>query len=86
MVFSLNSSNKRLLLVVDQFEELYTQCQDKEQQQSFIDTLLLAVNQKSITLVFTLRADFYGYVLSYRPFSNALQQITFKPLGLMEMN
>ena len=84
MVFSLNSSNKRLLLVVDQFEELYTQCQDKEQQQSFIDTLLLAVNQKSITLVFTLRADFYGYVLSYRPFSNALQQITFKPLGLME--
>jgi len=75
--------NKRFLLVVDQFEELYTQCQDKEQQQSFIDTLLLAVNQKSITLVFTLRADFYGYILSYRPFSDALQQITFKPLGLM---
>ena len=76
--------NKRFLLVVDQFEELYTQCQDKEEQQRFIDTLLLAVNQKSITLVFTLRADFYGYVLSYRPFSNVLQQIAFKPLGLME--
>ena len=75
--------NKRFLLVVDQFEELYTQCQDKEQQQSFIDTLLLAVNQKSITLVFTLRADFYGYVLSYRPFSDALQQFKHSPLGLM---
>ncbi|MBW4591479.1 MAG: pentapeptide repeat-containing protein [Brasilonema angustatum HA4187-MV1] len=75
--------NKRFLLIVDQFEELYTQYQDKEEQQRFIDTLLLAVNQKSITLVFTLRADFYGYVLSYRPFSDALQQIQFKPLGLM---
>ncbi len=78
-----NQPQKRFLLIVDQFEELYTQSQDKEQQQSFIDTLLLAVNQKSITLVFTLRADFYGYVLSYRPFSDALGQITFKPLGLM---
>ncbi|MBW4626739.1 MAG: pentapeptide repeat-containing protein [Brasilonema octagenarum HA4186-MV1] len=78
-----NKPNKRFLLVVDQFEELYTQYQDKEEQQRFIDTLLLAVNQKSITLVFTLRADFYGYVLSYRPFSDGLQQIQFKPLGLM---
>ena len=79
-----NKPSKRFLLVVDQFEELYSQCQDIEEQQHFIDTLLAAVHQKSITLVFTLRADFYGYVLSYRPFSNALQQIAFKPLGLME--
>ncbi len=76
--------NKRFLLIVDQLEELYTQSQDKEQQQRFIDTLLLAVNQKNITLVFTLRADFYSDILSYTPFSNALQQIEFKPLGLME--
>ncbi|BDA71794.1 hypothetical protein CAL7716_059600 [Calothrix sp. PCC 7716] len=78
-----NKPNKRLLLVVDQFEELYTQCQNQEEQQRFIDTLLAPVHQKSITLVFTLRADFYGYVLSYRPFSHALQQFTHKPLGLM---
>jgi uncharacterized protein YjbI with pentapeptide repeats len=75
--------NKRFLLVADQFEELYTQCQDKEEQQRFIDTLLLAVNQKSITLVFTLRADFYGYVLSYRPFGEALEKFGHKPLTLM---
>lgn len=78
-----NKPNKRFLLVAEQFEELYTQCQDKELQQHFIDTLLSAIQQKSITLVFTLRADFYGYVLSYRPFSDALQQIAFNPLGLM---
>ena len=75
--------NKRLLLVLDQFEELYTQCQDKEQQQRFIDTLLSAVNQKSTTLVFTLRADFYGYLLSYQPFGYALQQFQHTPLTLM---
>ncbi|MBW4597393.1 MAG: CHAT domain-containing protein [Brasilonema angustatum HA4187-MV1] len=79
-----NKPSKHFLLVVDQFEELYTQCLDKEEQQRFIDTLLAAVQHKSITLVFTLRADFYEHVLSYRPFSNALQQIAFKPLGLME--
>ncbi|MBR8837687.1 MAG: hypothetical protein DSM106950_27690 [Stigonema ocellatum SAG 48.90 = DSM 106950] len=78
-----NKPNKRFLLVVDQFEELYTQCQDKEEQQRFIDTLLLAIQQKSITLVFTLRADFYGYVLSYRPLGNALNKFIHKPLTLM---
>ncbi|NMG21267.1 CHAT domain-containing protein [Brasilonema bromeliae] len=78
-----NKSNKRFLLVVDQFEELYTQCQDKQEQQRFIDTLLATVSQKSITLVFTLRADFYGYVLSYLPFCEALQQFKHTPLGLM---
>ncbi|BAY50581.1 pentapeptide repeat-containing protein (plasmid) [Scytonema sp. HK-05] len=78
-----NQPQKRFLLVVDQFEELYTQCQDKEEQQRFIDTLLLAINQKNITLVFTLRADFYGYVLSYRPFGEALEKFGHKPLTLM---
>ncbi|MFL9458944.1 pentapeptide repeat-containing protein [Tolypothrix bouteillei VB521301_2] len=74
---------KRLLLVADQFEELYTQCQDKEEQQRFLDILLTAINQKTLTLVITLRADFYGHVLSYRPFSDALEKFTHKPLGLM---
>ncbi|MBO3463028.1 pentapeptide repeat-containing protein [Aetokthonos hydrillicola Thurmond2011] len=78
-----NKPSKRFLLIVDQFEELYTQCLDKHEQQCFIDTLLVAVQKKIITLVFTLRADFYGYILSYRPFSDALQQIAFTPLGLM---
>lgn len=78
-----NKSNKRFLLVVDQFEELYTQCQDKEEQQCFINTLLTAVHQKSIILIFTLRADFYGYALSYLPLCEALQQFRHTPLGLM---
>ncbi len=69
------NSDKRFLLFADQFEELYTLCQ-KEEQERFTDMLLQAIHQKSLTLVFTLRADFYGYVLSYRPFRDALQEYT----------
>ncbi|MBP5977102.1 CHAT domain-containing protein, partial [Brasilonema sp. CT11] len=69
------NSDKRLLLFADQFEELYTLCQ-KEEQERFTDILLEAIHQKILTLVFTLRADFYGYVLSYRPFRDALQEFT----------
>jgi hypothetical protein len=60
--------DKRLLLFADQFEELYTLCQVKEEQERFADTLLEAIHQKSLTLVFTLRADFYGYMLSIAHF------------------
>jgi hypothetical protein len=74
---------KRLLLVVDQFEEIYTLCPDEEQYQ-FTDILLDAINQDNLTLVLTLRADFYGYVLSNRRLRDALQRFT--PQLLSSMN
>lgn len=46
------------LLVVDQFEELYTQCDDAELRASFIDALL----SRRGPVVIGLRADFYGEV------------------------
>ncbi|MEG4797561.1 CHAT domain-containing protein, partial [Microcoleus sp. LAD1_D1] len=75
---------KRLLLVADQFEELYTLCQVKEEQERFVNELLTAITQQNITLVLTLRADFYGYVLSYRPFRDALQEFTPQLLSSMK--
>ncbi len=80
---------KRILLVVDQFEELYSLCRDEEERQGFLDQLLSVVEiagqqrRPSFTVVFTLRADFYGYVLSYRPFRDALQKYTPQLLGPM---
>jgi WD40 repeat protein len=63
----------RLVLIVDQFEELYTLCPEKERL-PFLNALLTAVKlAPGFTLVITLRADFYGYALSYRPLSDALQ-------------
>ncbi|CCI01541.1 WD40 repeat domain-containing protein [Microcystis aeruginosa] len=63
----------RLILIADQFEELYTLCPEAERQ-TFLDTVLNAVNSApAFTLILTLRADFCGYALAYRPLSDALQ-------------
>jgi WD40 repeat protein/energy-coupling factor transporter ATP-binding protein EcfA2 len=71
--FVQQNSGTRLVLVVDQFEELYTLCPEHDRQH-LLDLLLNACTRApGFTLVTTLRADFYGYALSYRPFSDALQ-------------
>jgi WD40 repeat protein/basic membrane lipoprotein Med (substrate-binding protein (PBP1-ABC) superfamily)/DNA-binding SARP family transcriptional activator/energy-coupling factor transporter ATP-binding protein EcfA2 len=54
----------RLLLVVDQFEELFTLCQDEGQRTAFIDNLLTAIDPDldgPTSVVITLRADFYAH-------------------------
>ena len=86
MISRLNErqTGKRLLLFADQFEELYTLCQNKEVIERFVDALLAAIHLDNFTLVFTLRADFYNFVLAYRPFRDALQQ--FSPQLLSSMN
>ncbi|QDL10243.1 hypothetical protein DP113_22105 [Brasilonema octagenarum UFV-E1] len=76
-------TDKRLLLFADQFEELYTLCQNKEVIERFVDALLAAVNLDNFTLVFSLRADFSGFMLGYRPFRDALEQFTPKFLSSM---
>jgi energy-coupling factor transporter ATP-binding protein EcfA2 len=78
----------RLLLVVDQFEELYTQCHDLEERQCFLDQLLEAVEHvPNFTVVITLRADFLGYVLKYRPLADALEKADVKlgPMNQQEL-
>ncbi|MUG91309.1 CHAT domain-containing protein [Scytonema sp. UIC 10036] len=75
--------DKRLLLVADQFEELYTLCRDPQERKTFLDRLLEAIARcHNFTLVITLRADFLGQALSYRPLSDALQYADLK-LGPM---
>ncbi|MBE9039734.1 trypsin-like peptidase domain-containing protein [Oscillatoriales cyanobacterium LEGE 11467] len=76
-------SDSRLLLIADQFEELYTLFQEENQRRVFLNCLLKAVNSShNFTLVLTLRADFLGSALSYRPFADALQNADVK-LGPM---
>jgi len=73
----------RLLLVLDQFEELYTLVPKPELRHQFINMLLESVNSgdtqriSPAVLLTTLRADFMGQVLSHRPFADALQDGTF---------
>jgi len=52
----------QLLLVADQFEELYTPTRDETERQKFLDMLLSTLNSKTtpLKLVLTLRADFFN--------------------------
>jgi WD40 repeat protein/DNA-binding SARP family transcriptional activator len=78
-----------LLLVVDQFEELYTLCPEPEVRQRFVDALLAAAERSGrrrepcLVLLLTLRADFMGQALAYRPFADALQEASLL-LGPMD--
>ena len=76
----------RLLLVADQFEELYTLCPDEAEHRAFQDLLFAAAFEADgslpLTLALTLRADFMGHALAYRPFADAIQKHDVK-LGPM---
>ncbi len=57
------SSKKRLLLVIDQFEEIFTQCRQDDERKSFIENILCAIdpaNPQPVSILLTLRADFYA--------------------------
>ncbi|MCK6626021.1 MAG: AAA family ATPase [Anaerolineae bacterium] len=79
-----NFPTHRVLLIADQFEELYTLCPDEATRRHFLDLLLADLQSaaSNLTLVLTLRADFMGYALSYRPLAEALQEADVK-LGPM---
>ncbi|TCA34341.1 hypothetical protein E0H70_07360 [Rhizobium leguminosarum bv. viciae] len=72
-------NGRPLLLIADQFEEVFTLIKDEALREQFIDLLLsgFAIQQSCDTpdvgLVITLRADFFGMALRYRPLSDALQ-------------
>ena len=80
-----------LLLVIDQFEELYTLCPDPDTRHAFLDCLIQATSPAPplprspapLHLVLTLRADFLGQALAYRPFADALDRAEKLILGPM---
>lgn len=64
----------RLLLVVDQWEELCTLCQDEPARRAFIDQVLDATAATKLSVVLTLRGDFYDRAITtYRPLSDRVQ-------------
>ncbi|HYX13829.1 MAG TPA: hypothetical protein VE944_05550 [Nostoc sp.] len=83
-----NHPNHRLLLIADQFEEIYTLCNNQEIRRKFLDCLLasletpVSLSSSATVLVTTMRADFLGNALSYRPFADVLQNADLK-LGPM---
>ena len=70
---------KRILLIADQFEEVFTFVENEAVQRRFIDVLLSGFSPRDdrnppwVCLILTLRADFYGAALRHRPLADALQ-------------
>ncbi|MGI2906182.1 tetratricopeptide repeat protein, partial [Tolypothrix sp. VBCCA 56010] len=71
-----NHPTDRVLLIADQFEEIYTLCADHKIRHSFLDILLTSFQSspgKTNVLVATMRADFLGNALSYPAFGDVLK-------------
>lgn len=61
------ASETEVLLVVDQFEELFTQCRDEQERRAFVDNLLYTTGAAGspCRIVIALRADFYQHLAQY---------------------
>ena len=82
------AGSQRLLLVVDQWEELFTLTADEAERRRFLDLILEATDKGKLTVVLTLRGDFFGRAItSYRPLSDRLQeaQVNLGPMTLEEL-
>jgi DNA replication protein DnaC len=72
--------NKSYLLVVDQFEELFTLCNDKKERQDFINQLFELTKTKRVIL--TMRADFWEECATY---SNLKERMTERQILIAPM-
>jgi len=86
----LPGARPRLLLVVDQFEEVFTLCRGEAERQAFVDNLMTAAEPDiggPVTVVITLRADFYSHCAPYPGLRDALaeQQEYIGPMTAAEL-
>jgi energy-coupling factor transporter ATP-binding protein EcfA2 len=79
-----NPDFPHLLLVADQFEELYTECDDETLRRVFVKALLAAAETEWVTVLLTLRADFYGRVLEDRALGEWVDVGLFNVLPMSE--
>lgn len=77
------------LLVVDQFEEVFTLCQDEQIRHRFIERLLSLGQhgEGKLRLLIAMRADFTAQGLSYLPLAEAFQEsvMVLPPMNREEM-
>ena len=66
--------DRRVVVLVDQFEEVFTLCQNETFRRGLIDNLIYAatVAEGKTVVVLTLRADFYGKCAAYPALAAAL--------------
>ncbi len=72
----LNEKDRPLIMVIDQFEEVFTLNTDKEQQYNFLNqiTQLIKEDIQQFRLMLTIRSDFMSYALGHDEFGKVLNQ------------
>ncbi|MGY6021444.1 nSTAND1 domain-containing NTPase [Streptomyces spinosirectus] len=76
-LFTPHSAPGDTLLVVDQFEEVFTLCADPAERARFLDRLLTATRPASrLRVLIAVRADFYGRCAEHGPLAEALGDAT----------
>ena len=67
--------DKALLMVIDQFEELFTRSEEKEERvKNFVTALLSAYHKTSIFIVFTMRDEYFGRLEDHHRLYNVLEK------------
>ncbi|MFJ9111077.1 WD40 repeat domain-containing protein [Streptomyces sp. NPDC102283] len=65
------------IVLIDQFEELFTLCRDDSSRARFVDALLAARAPESrLRVVIAVRADFYGRCADHGPLADAVRSAT----------
>jgi WD40 repeat protein/class 3 adenylate cyclase len=80
--------NVHLLLIVDQFEEVFALCRDEEERRRFIDALVYAVEAEDsrVIVIPTIRADFFGRCARYPELASRLRDsVLVGPLSEKEL-
>lgn len=74
----LPGSNDELLLIIDQFEELFTMVNDESERAHFLKSILAAASDERsrLRIIVTLRADFYDRPLLYPEFGELIRKRT----------
>ncbi|MEH1845408.1 MAG: caspase family protein [Nostoc sp.] len=67
------TGSERCLLLVDQFEEIFTLGSQEKERQRFIE-LLTQVSEGQLAIVTTMRADFLEYCLNYKSLTQLIQE------------
>lgn len=81
---ALKAGAQKALLVIDQFEEVFTVCPLEDERTQFIDcvTAIQTLKDSPLAIVTTMRADFFEPCLGYSKLVEALQfqQVLLSPL------
>ncbi|OYD90663.1 hypothetical protein CDG76_31100 [Nostoc sp. 'Peltigera membranacea cyanobiont' 210A] len=85
------AQTQRVMLVIDQFEEAFTQCQDITKRQQFFECVLGALQRddNKLCLIITMRADFFGKCMEqeYGGLAKKIQEhlVTVIPMNREEL-